>query len=548
MYVCQDPPHVVLDLRSSFTIPKVDSQKPVGLPSSLFINDASPEPLPPVSSSFENLLRSMASPTLETLPREVLQHIALLTTSTPSEPPTSAIRMIQTNKFVRHKLHSPPSDFHLYASIFHSKFDTAAISRRQDALPRNSILAAELLQRYAVLERIRAREIHPLYLHSDLSTILNLIVESDGLDEWHLRKAGLVDFILDVSEKLVTFKEKTRALSLLVLSLSLSRRYIDFQNAQWIQDLLVRIQPFAVSALASRSPCFSNSSPTDILPGWASTITSRHIKHSSSAAILLTLALVEATPLQFPHHVIHQYAVNPLLRPSLADLEAFAKVKAPMVAEDLVEVDPSAPRCLYGDSCSGRSIVARSRSHDREFFRPGGNSKPGVACASDLVRGLWEGSWLYYPCLSEDVELETSSPSLICRKPLQLLLEETSSASSPVSSLGQMEDLRADDGSEVTTVQSPVQFKGQTLTEHGEASGYWRCAGEVRPNDGLLTFKMHRMYVEDSTWTFEAFIHYDTVLVGRCWSGPSLQASSCRGIFCLSRVSAVSGGMVQEDL
>lgn len=493
----------------------------------------------------------MMPSTLETLPREVLQHIALLATSSPSESPAAATRMIQTSKNVRDKLHSPPSDFHLYARIFHSKFDTAAILRRQHTLPRNSILAAELLQRYTVLQRIRAGQVHPLHIHADLSTILNLIVESDGLNEWHLRSAGLVAFILGVSEKLVTFKEETRALSLLVLTLSLSRGYINAQSSQWIQKLLARVQPFAVSALASRSQCFSDSSPVDnILPGWA-TITSRQIKHSSSAAILLTLALVEATPLQFPPHIVQQ-AMNPLLRPSLADLEAFAKVKALMVADDL-EDDPFAPHYLhaYDAYYSGRSEVSRSHSHDREFFRLGGNSKPGLAYAWDsAISGLWEGSWLYYPCLSGDGEYETSSPSLICRKPLQLLLKQSSFAISPLSSPEQVEHYRTHDGADamISMVQSPVQFEGQTSTEHGEAWGHWRCAGEVRPSDGLLTFRMHRMHAEDSTWTFEAFIHYDRVLVGRCWSGPSLQASSCRGIFCLSRVSPASEGKVQDRL
>lgn len=95
---------------------------------------------------------------LNTVPQEVLEHIAFFAaTDTFLGPPSALLPLLLTNRRLNASL-SISANHHLYASIFHFKFDTAAPFARfgHDRLT-SWAFAHELRKRFTALQRIRAR-------------------------------------------------------------------------------------------------------------------------------------------------------------------------------------------------------------------------------------------------------------------------------------------------------------------------------------------------------------------------------------------------------
>jgi hypothetical protein len=471
---------------------------------------------------------------LETFPREIIQHIAFSTTcSSPFEPPTDLVSLLQTSKAIRHAL-CALNDHCLFASIFCCKFDTTAIKRRWAALPRNPTLANELVQRFHVLQKVRARSIIPRTIQRDLGTILKMIVESDGLNEWHLHLAGVTEYIVSVCRNpLVGHLEEIQRVALLILSLCLSRTFIAAQTPQWMEETLGYLHPIALSAIVPGSQCFSSAAASFSIGRLqeADPIEGNDLqpKHPSSSAILLTFVLVSAIPLQFPKYEGEEIT-NPDARPSLADLKAFDGCQASIPGDTLQSL-PAGFTSTDLARIAGylRTDPSRSLCHDREFYRDTAASTQGVFYTPGLIDGLWEGSFMVIPCFSNDVDALLQSgqpPAFICRQPLQLSIRER-----PQSAIDSDAGLSSEDKS-----TSHMPFEAKTLPDHGEAWGYYKCTGQVRLSDGLTIFQRRSVHHDDSNWSFEGFLQYENLLVGRCWSGPSLQGSCLRGIFCLGKI------------
>ena len=123
---------------------------------------------------------------LETVPRDVLQLIAFLTTSSSVfEPPVQIQRLLLSSKYIYESLHLHAAP-HVFAQIFQSKFDTAALFRRYSSSLTQSLLAEELSNRCRLLRRARRMDFSPVHLTQDLWAGLCLIVDSDGLNERQL--------------------------------------------------------------------------------------------------------------------------------------------------------------------------------------------------------------------------------------------------------------------------------------------------------------------------------------------------------------------------
>lgn len=170
----------------------------------------------------------MSSP-LEILPRDILQLIAFLTTSSSVfDPPVEIQRLLLTSSCIYESLHLQTAP-HVFAQIFHTKFDTAALCRRYSGSLTQSLLAEELSNRCRLLLRARRMDFSPVHLTQDLWAALWLIVESDGLNEQQLFNSNFPAFILRLAyNKLQDSQTANRRpdqhIIILLMSLALPRR------------------------------------------------------------------------------------------------------------------------------------------------------------------------------------------------------------------------------------------------------------------------------------------------------------------------------------
>ena len=136
---------------------------------------------------------------LETVPRDVLQLIAFLSTSSSVfDAPIEIQRLLLTSSFIYRSLHIHAAP-HVFAQIFHTKFDTAALFRRYGHFLTHSLLAEELSNRCRLLQRAHRMDFSPINLMPDLWAALWLIVESDRLNEQQLSNSNFPVFILGLA-------------------------------------------------------------------------------------------------------------------------------------------------------------------------------------------------------------------------------------------------------------------------------------------------------------------------------------------------------------
>ncbi|KAF8192796.1 hypothetical protein K438DRAFT_1829685 [Mycena galopus ATCC 62051] len=135
-------------------------------------------------------------PNLDTIPHEILERIAFISASeTLLGPPSTLLTLLAANRHIYARI-SFASNQYLYARIFSSKFDIGTSSRRFIDHSSPTILAHELIRRFRVLNRIRARtdsgakpgsagdgdSVHELLFHAYL-----MMLENGGKNERQLR-------------------------------------------------------------------------------------------------------------------------------------------------------------------------------------------------------------------------------------------------------------------------------------------------------------------------------------------------------------------------
>ena len=133
------------------------------------------------SSSFSPISLLISSVMLDTLPPDVLEHIAYhASTHKLLGPPSDLITLITLCRSTSATLRRSANP-HLYARIFAAKFDLTAPRRRlshlfgTDAQSVLSVtaLADELVRRFTVLKRLRAEK-YARTIHSDVGTTHNI--------------------------------------------------------------------------------------------------------------------------------------------------------------------------------------------------------------------------------------------------------------------------------------------------------------------------------------------------------------------------------------
>jgi hypothetical protein len=172
---------------------------------------------------------------LEAIPCDILQYIALLTTIDPYPPsatPRNILALLLTSSTLYHSLCLQNCP-HLYADIFRSVFDVRATLRRFKFRITDSALAGELVLRCRMLRRVRGKNISHSELHQDLWTAFLMIQESDGVNELHLRSAGLAELLLDIvkswEKASVSSPHPIQALVIWLLHFTLTQRKLFFQ-------------------------------------------------------------------------------------------------------------------------------------------------------------------------------------------------------------------------------------------------------------------------------------------------------------------------------
>jgi hypothetical protein len=160
---------------------------------------------------------------LETIPSDILQHIAFLaalcscsdsdsgssagalTQCNCTQAPTTLSRLLQTSPAIYRQL-SLTAMPALYADLFFAMFDTQALARRytmSTSPPRvrltSSALAAEFVNRCRLLHRVRRGDTSAHGLMQGLWTALWMLLESDGANEVHLAAADFSSFIISLA-------------------------------------------------------------------------------------------------------------------------------------------------------------------------------------------------------------------------------------------------------------------------------------------------------------------------------------------------------------
>lgn len=141
----------------------------------------------------------MLPTSLDTIPDDVLQYIALLTLSSSIfDPPVDTLHLLLTSRTMYRSL-SVAACPSLYAKGLQVRFDFYP-SSGQDR-PTTSALAEQFTNCCRLLRRARRRDTSNLDLVEDLWTSLWILLESSGLNEAQLFMAGFSEFITDVMLK-----------------------------------------------------------------------------------------------------------------------------------------------------------------------------------------------------------------------------------------------------------------------------------------------------------------------------------------------------------
>lgn len=138
-------------------------------------------------------------PRFDTLPRDIIRHIAFLSAAdSPFDSPAAILNLLQTctSLYRELSLFTAPD---IYAHIFSVKFDMAAPSRRYLAQLTDSAVAGELVNRYQLLRRVQCMDFSSAGLLQDLWTALWMLLENEGLNEQQLSAVGFAEFILSLT-------------------------------------------------------------------------------------------------------------------------------------------------------------------------------------------------------------------------------------------------------------------------------------------------------------------------------------------------------------
>ncbi|KAJ7456988.1 hypothetical protein FB451DRAFT_599828 [Mycena latifolia] len=337
---------------------------------------------------------------LDTVPQEILERIAFISaTDTVVGPPSTLVTLLGANRQIHARL-SFATNQYLYARIFASKFDVGPPSRRFTAHSSAGVLAHELIHRFRVLHRIRAKmdaaarpgsagdgdSVHELLFHAYL-----MMLENAGKNEQQLRDyAKMGDWL-----KGYLFEEKSLGRSRLTCHLEHWPPQNDHTSlAMWLFWFLLRPDDYTtdddstwnvlnvlkIYALGAHKYPLTDPSWVNFLP--ESPRDSTHIVH---------------------YFEEHQFKTPPLATPAILSFLTLVNLKSKLI-------DFSAPLEIPMKSDNeweyelGRCLSLSRPEFDNgltESFRPGS------------VEGTWEGIFTYTEFTAYAALLQGAPPPIL---------------------------------------------------------------------------------------------------------------------------------------
>ncbi|KAK0457120.1 uncharacterized protein EV420DRAFT_540637 [Desarmillaria tabescens] len=386
------------------------------------------------------------APSFETLPRDVLEHVALLTTSSLSLSSLSNILyLLLTSRAIHHQL-CIRCNPHLYARIFRAIFD---VPFHRSCIPPDSAVAAELSQRFRLIRRIQRSDYSTKALRQDLWTAYGMVLENEGLNVSHLRGVGFLGFLDGLVRKSITEGTANNdaiecmGLAIWLLALTITRRDINSRSEASRDELLLLLRPFVLSMdKTSRANAINHPRNTsshvstqknsfdkgDIIYYSHKQTPEPSCPNLSSAVIILTFALKQGDgPRCIPPDIPVNRAAATAMQwtgPTQEDYYAVASYKTPLFA-DVRQTSIA----IREESRTTAALDTLAHEYGYGAFQDDPCLHQLGASASDTVYryihqslpGVWEGMYLVSP-------LETSSSStlpddtdvdFICQSPMQ---------------------------------------------------------------------------------------------------------------------------------
>lgn len=504
---------------------------------------------------------------LDTLPGDILQHIAfLLATVSATEPPRHLLPLLLANWKIHRtvNVHECP---HLYANIFRATFDFdyAVHSQLTD-----STLAAELHLRHCILWRTRRKDQSPDPTTEELWAALRMVLENAGHNERLLTAADFSTFIITyVQHRLARaaaasiFSSSdfsatmTTVMWLLCLTLT-HQNIVDMSEATRVKlSEALRFPTTTSLRYSTHTDPRETAKPTSL----AHSADAEHVAllERATPTIILIFALNEVVPITIPAHIPKTRAIAIATQrsgPTAEDFRALHESRTPLFAE-------IRRAQISGTNNSAHSAVYESRIRPflySNYIRP--SLTAGHVCIPGSLAGLWEGSFMIS---GEPEPADRSSPPILgdfkCLKPMQCAITEylCFSPHLPLSSEYPVDQLESAvrsrrfgydkycPGSN-SVIHAQRDYKealdiiilGKTLHDHEQAWNGFRFAGRVR-SDGLIV-----MYREPNsradrglgTWIFEGHLRYGAAFVGQWRSSISTDTCDLRGIFSLRKTDA----------
>ncbi|KAJ7827891.1 hypothetical protein B0H14DRAFT_3719942, partial [Mycena olivaceomarginata] len=487
---------------------------------------------------------------LDTVPHEILERIAFISaTETLLGPPSALVPLLAANRQIHSRL-SFTSNKYLYARIFSSKFDVGPSSRRFIDHSSPAVLARELIQRFRVLNRIRARmdsgarpgsagngdSVHELLFHAYL-----MMLENTGKNELQLRDyARMGDWLRDY-----LFEEHFSSRPRLTTHVEHWPPHNEHTSlAMWLFWFLLRpddyetdddstwnvLNVLKIYALGAHKYPLTDPSWVNFLPESPQHAT--HIVHYSEA---------------------HQLKTPPLATPAILSFLTLVNLKAKLIDLSHLEI-PMKAESNEWEYELGRCLSLSRPEFDNgltESFRPGS------------IEGTWEGIFTYteftaYAALLQGAPPPILQKSVIVRHQQTWKLREhhfvgsTGSTPSPAVDaspdghpLSAGDPLRAyfptgthiietRDGLEVRDPNRPTELRyyrsamGLNATQAqvqdiiitGEGHSAWgqfNLVGRVRPCDGFISLCKEYVDHDRGKWIYRGYLvgNINSNLAGR---------------------------------
>ncbi|KAJ7454954.1 hypothetical protein B0H11DRAFT_2068347 [Mycena galericulata] len=335
---------------------------------------------------------------LDTVPHEILERIAFISaTDTLLGPPSALVTLLRANRQIHASL-SFASNQYLYARIFSFKFDVGPLSHGGNNGSSPAILAHELIQRFRILQRIRAKmdsaarpgtaedgdSVHELLLHAYL-----MMLENAGKNEKQLRDyARMGDWLRGY-----LFDEQYTARSKTTTHLEQWPLHNDHTSlAMWLFWFLLRLDEYTtdddstwnilnmlkIYALGAHKYPLTDPSWVNFLP--RSPPHTTNIVHYSEA---------------------HQLKTPPLATPAILSFLTLVNFKAKLIDFSSPPPIPIKPESHEWEYELGRCLSLSRPELDKgltQSFRPGS------------VEGTWEGIFTYTEFTAYAALLQGASP------------------------------------------------------------------------------------------------------------------------------------------